>query len=188
MGEAAQVLARAFGDDPLFTWALPDARRRARALPYVFAGTLRHSRRHGGVVTAADGAAVVGWMRGDHVRMTAYDVVVSGLGLTPLRLGLAATRRLQVHEAACERALDDVAPSGWAYLCVVGVEPAEQGRGLGAEVIRSTLAAMAPDHTACLLKTENPANVAVYEHLGFRVVRTVQPPIGPLSTLLRHDL
>lgn len=187
-GSSAAVLARAFADDPLFSWALPDPDRRARSLPYVFEGTLRHCRRRGGEQTAGDGEAVVGWMRGEHLRMSARDVVAAGLVTTPVRLGLAATRRLQTHEAACERALTEVAPPRWAYLCVVGVEPTAQKRGLGRAVIEASLAAMSNDHATCLLKTENPQNIAVYEHLGFRVVRTVQPPVGPESTLLRHDL
>src|SRR5688572_19081870 len=176
MQPAAQVLAHAFADDPLFTWAIPDRDRRSRALPHVFDGTLRHCARHGGVETVADGAAVVGWMTGAHLRMSARDVVAAGLVSIPFRLGPAATRRLQAHEAACERALDAVAPARWAYLCVVGVEPAEQGRGHGAAVIRTALESMATDHDACLLKTENPGNVAIYERLGFRTVRTVTPP------------
>jgi ribosomal protein S18 acetylase RimI-like enzyme len=187
-GSAAGVLARAFADDPLFAWALPDPARRTRALPYVFAGTLRHCRRRGGEETAGDVDAVVGWMRGEHLRMSPRDVLAAGLVTTPARLGLAATRRLQAHEAACERALVEAAPPRWAYLCVVGVEPTAQGRGLGRAVISASLDAMSSDHATCLLKTENPRNVAVYEHLGFRVVRTVQPPVGPESTLLRHDL
>src|SRR5437763_17204523 len=35
-GEASEVLARAFFDDPAWVWLLPDAQRRARLLPWLF--------------------------------------------------------------------------------------------------------------------------------------------------------
>ena len=36
VGEAAAVLARAFQDDPAWSWVLPNARRRAALLPWLF--------------------------------------------------------------------------------------------------------------------------------------------------------
>ena len=46
LGEASDVLARAFQDDPAWVWLIPDAGRRARLLPWLF--------RVGFDVTAAD--------------------------------------------------------------------------------------------------------------------------------------
>jgi len=36
LGEASDVLARAFLDDPAWVWLFPDAARRARILPWLF--------------------------------------------------------------------------------------------------------------------------------------------------------
>src|SRR5690242_8467042 len=55
-GEASDVLARAFFDDPAWVWLLPDAQRRARLLPWLF--------RIGFDVTAADVYATVGPLLG----------------------------------------------------------------------------------------------------------------------------
>ncbi len=38
----ARVLGRAFFDDPVMMWMLPDDARRARALPRVFGAMTRH--------------------------------------------------------------------------------------------------------------------------------------------------
>ena len=36
LGEASDVLARAFYDDPAWVWLIPDPARRARLLPWLF--------------------------------------------------------------------------------------------------------------------------------------------------------
>ena len=46
LGEASDVLARAFQSDPAWVWLIPDAERRKRLLPWLF--------RVGFDVTAAD--------------------------------------------------------------------------------------------------------------------------------------
>ena len=41
LGEASDVLARAFQDDPAWVWLLPDTERRARLLPWLWGGVRR---------------------------------------------------------------------------------------------------------------------------------------------------
>jgi hypothetical protein len=56
LGEASDVLARAFHDDPAWVWLIPDPERRARLLPWLF--------RVGFDVTAADVWATAGTVLG----------------------------------------------------------------------------------------------------------------------------
>jgi ribosomal protein S18 acetylase RimI-like enzyme len=69
-------------------------------------------------------------------------------------------------------------PEPYAYLHVLGVDPAARRQGLGGEVLRPGLqAARGAGLTVCL-ETMNPANLAFYEGHGFAVHREVQLGAG----------
>ena len=57
------------------------------------------------------------------------------------------------------------------YLGVIGVQPAQHGRGTGAELLRAFCAQSASDplSTGVYLETANPSNVRFYERAGFAV-------------------
>ena len=58
VGQMSAVLARAFYDDPVMTWMLPDDRSRLKAVTRAFAGLARHHflSRGGAEVGRRDGA------------------------------------------------------------------------------------------------------------------------------------
>lgn len=170
LSRPARLLAEAFLDDPLFTWAIPDERRRRRALPRMFRGSLEHCRRYGGVVARGD-EAIAGWTDGLHARVSVIDALRSGLAFTPAWLGLAASRRLQRHETLVDvRMAGHLGPSD-AYLMVVGSDPRSRGTGLGKACVEEVaFAAADAGFEALVLRTENPGNVGFYEHIGFEIV------------------
>jgi len=74
------------------------------------------------------------------------------------------------------------------FLDIVAVDARARGRGVGRRLIRNTLI---PAHTEGLpvfLETANPANLPIYEHLGFRLVeRADAPGGGPTIWFMRAD-
>jgi GNAT superfamily N-acetyltransferase len=70
------------------------------------------------------------------------------------------------------------------YLPMIGVEPAQQGQGLGSALLSHALARCDEDSLPAYLESSNPANVPLYERHGFRVVDTIQvgeaPPVFPM--------
>jgi GNAT superfamily N-acetyltransferase len=165
------VLAEAFHEDPLFAWALPDEQRRLRALPRLFTGSLRHCARHGGVIEQGDGAAVACWMPATHATIGVLDALRSGLATSPLWLGMKATRRLQAHEEPVDARMATHLGDANAYLMAVGTTTDARGTGLGRACVDAVAeAARSAGHPAVVLRTENPANVPIYEHLGFEII------------------
>lgn len=164
------VLARAFADDPMFRYVLPDPRARTQRLPTLFAGSARHAARYGGVASVEDGRGIAVWTDQAHMTIGFADAIRGGMMTLPLRLGIGAVGRLQRHEGAAETLITRVAPQPFAYLQSLGVEPASHGEGLGRRTVATALAQMrAAGHGRCVLRTENRTNVAMYEHLGFRL-------------------
>ena len=70
------------------------------------------------------------------------------------------------------------------YLPLIGVDPRQQGRGYGSELMRHALVACDRDGTPAYLESTNPENTRLYERHGFEVLGTIQvgaaPPIFPM--------
>ncbi|HEY6992460.1 MAG TPA: GNAT family N-acetyltransferase [Xanthobacteraceae bacterium] len=70
------------------------------------------------------------------------------------------------------------------YLPLIGVDPALQGRGLGASLLRPVLAECDRARLPAYLESTNPRNRPLYERHGFRPVGEIRvgdfPPIVPM--------
>lgn len=65
------------------------------------------------------------------------------------------------------------------YLPFVGVEPMQQGRGLGALLLRPILERCDHERLPAYLESTNRRNVAFYESLGFRSIGIIQAGTSP---------
>lgn len=84
-------------------------------------------------------------------------------------IGKEATSRLEAFERASGLLVPD-AP--FYYLGMIGVRPEWQRQGLAGTLIDHlhVVSEADPLSTGVCLSTEDPANVALYQHLGFRVI------------------
>jgi len=170
IGQAAAILGRAFQNDPLMLYAIPDAAERARMLPEFYIRMLRFGILAGEVYTTAGAMeAVALWLPPD-VQWTRERVQAAGLHELSSVIGadaIARFREVVGHEAqARER---DMTEPYW-YLLLLGVEPALQGRGLGGELIAPMIQRAHREGVPCYVETENPRNVAFYRRHGFELI------------------
>jgi ribosomal protein S18 acetylase RimI-like enzyme len=175
LGEASDVLARAFRDDPAWTWLIPDDERRARLLPWLF--------RVGFEVTAADVWSTSGPVRGAARWLPPgrpamrVGPTLRALVATPFRLGTATTPFL-AYGRSVEALRAEVAPGPHWYLAGIGVDPASQRAGVGSALIAPGVEAAAREGLPTVLLTNNEANLPFYERHGFVVVREDDTPRG----------
>lgn len=185
----AAALARAFHDDPLQTYILPDSQERAARSPAHFASILRYGLLFGEVFTIpgpASGAAVV--LPPDGWEITPERAEAAGFNEWPTTLGEVAADRflktLSVLEPYHQR---DVPGAHW-YVLVLGVTPDAQGTGRGRALLQPTLARATAAGQPCYLETAQPKNVGFYEHFGFRVLtEVVEPTSGLRLWTFRRD-
>lgn len=193
---AAVTLAAAFVGGPYETHVQPDPDDQRRTLPLLFAGVTSLCRRLGGVATIDDGGdgpprAVCAWLPSNRHQVGPLDLVRSGLWRVPLPtvMGPAAAYRQIRHERVTDAALHRWVTDDTAYLWALGVDPAHHGSGLGRRAVDLGLEAMrGAGFRWCLLKTETPANVGLYRHLGFEVVADVPDPRAVPAWLLRRPV
>jgi ribosomal protein S18 acetylase RimI-like enzyme len=173
----AAVLARAFYDDPQFLWALPDQRSRLRRIERIFDTILRYEAlRHGTVQLAERDGVVVGgtvWLPPHHWRDPLHRRLLSAPGF--LR---GYGRRIRYGDAF-QRAGRQMHPreAHW-YLYVIGVEPDQQGHGVGAALLRAGLERADAAGLPAYLESSDIANVPLYEHFGFEVTGALTLPAG----------
>jgi ribosomal protein S18 acetylase RimI-like enzyme len=172
---AAATLARAFADDPVLLWLLPDAER----MPRLFATLLRHVHlRSGGTQLATDDAGrlcgVAVWDPPGY-RPTTLQALRSIPAL------IAAMGRRAAYGQSLEATFERVRPKQphW-YLAHLGTEPDQQGRGVGSRLLRSRLETCDAERVPAYLESSKQANVPYYERFGFVVREQVTLPMdGP---------
>jgi ribosomal protein S18 acetylase RimI-like enzyme len=168
--DSADVAARALHDDPLFAHLAPDVRLRRRGMPLYFRANLGATARLGVTTVARRQGRVVGvasWVPPGRWPLSPGNQVRQAFGalralvLRPrsipdaLRI-LRAIERVHTHEPH------------W-YLSLLGVDPAQQGHGIGAALIEGGIARADDDGLPAYLETSNPKNLAWYRRFGFEI-------------------
>lgn len=74
----------------------------------------------------------------------------------------------------CEQSAPHVTKA-W-YLSIIGIAPHTQGKGLGTQLLRPTLAEADAAGADCYLETFNPRGMRFYERLGFWKVKVFREP------------
>jgi GNAT superfamily N-acetyltransferase len=177
------VLADAFYDDPVLGWLMPDAEKRRARLRRFFGIELRHmALPHGHVWTTSD-------MSGAALSMP------PGRWRAPLRATLLEGRAFGAHlgwaarlGAAIEWRHGRELREPHHYVRDVGVLPEAQGRGLGSALMAPTLERCDRDGLPAYLEASSERSAALYERLGFRLVRELR--VGgspPLRLMVRQS-
>ena len=173
---AVSVQVTAFGSDPIMRWLWPEARDYLRHFPDLVHG-------FGGGAFAHEGAHVTESFAGGTLWLPP--------GVSP-------------DEAALERLMADAVPEPvrsevasmleqmgashpdaphW-HLAFIGVDPSQQAKGIGGELLRHTLTLIDAQHVHAYLESSNRANLSLYRLHGFEVIREIQiggsPPVFPM--------
>jgi ribosomal protein S18 acetylase RimI-like enzyme len=182
--EASTVLARAFQDDPAWSWVLPNPRRRQSLLPWLF--------QTGFEIADAEVWTTEGEIRGvarwlppgqPNVHIGA---MLRALVATPLRVR-EATNRFFAYGRAVEALRARAVPEPHWYLAGIGVDPPHQRRGIGSELLTPGLEAADKAGLPCALLTNSEVNLAFYGHRGFEVVLEGRTPDdGPRAWMMRR--
>ena len=176
------TLGKAFFDDPVMAWMLPDPEVRRRRLHRLFTALTRyHHLSRGGVEVSLAGDHVGGaalwdppgqWRQTTGEQLRAVPGLLRAFGLS-VRRGMAVDDRMAaVHPEEPH----------W-YLSIIGSDPLLRGKGHGHALMQSRLDRVDAEHAPAYLESSNPDNVPYYQRFGFEITGEITLPDGGPSLI-----
>jgi GNAT superfamily N-acetyltransferase len=178
----AEVLARAFQDDPVTAWAYPDERSRPKWAGRFFGWQLRRLAGQDVTWTTDDRAGAAIWALPDQWR----ESIVDTLRLAGAVMGGIGRRMPKVLSGLGE--VEKRHPEvPHLYLAVLGVEPDAQGTGVGSKLLMPGLQLCDRDGLPAYLESSKERNLDFYGRHGFRVTEQIRLPGGPPVWMMWRD-
>jgi ribosomal protein S18 acetylase RimI-like enzyme len=177
VGELSRTLARAFYDDPVMIWLLPDEKARTEQLCRLFTTMTRHHHLgRGGVEVACDGPGVGAAALWDPPNQW-QETRRAQLAMTPTFIRVFGLRSMRGR--AVQELMKGVHPEEphW-YLAVIGSDPTVRGRGFGQVLMRSRLDRCDAEYCPAYLESTKVENVPYYQRFGFTVTSEIVLPDG----------
>lgn len=180
-GPLAEVLARAFYDDPVTAWFYPDAERRMRHARRFFAIRLRQLEGHGLLYTTSERSGASLWAPPgqwrENLRQSLMQLPMLPVLLPRIVRCTRAVREIERHHPAAPH----------YYLSVVGTDPEQQGGGVGSALLAPVLQRCDETQTAAYLESSKESNLSFYARHGFAVTKRIELPEGPPLWLMWRE-
>ncbi len=177
----AEVLARAFDDDPLMNWIILDEGHRAEHLRTLFRVVSRYAYlEHDASWILEDGSGASVWRPPGIGQPDAISQIAE---LWPKITDTVRSGALgKLMEGRHPKEPDHY------YLLAIGVDPALQGGGRGSTLIRTNLDICDTEGIPAYLENSKERNLPFYERHGFRVTEEHTLPNGgpPLWLMWRE--
>ena len=172
------TLGRAFYDDPVMKWMLPDDRVRAKNLPRLFALMAGHQYLAlGGVEVATFGPDIGAATLWGPPPGPPKESRLDGLLLAPAYLWLFRGRaRVSQEVAELMKKVHPTEPH-W-YLLAIGSDPTVRGAGFGQALMRSRIDRCDAEHAPAYLESTKQETVPYYMRFGFEVTGEIKVPNG----------
>jgi ribosomal protein S18 acetylase RimI-like enzyme len=168
------VLTLAFSSDPAARSAYPDPRQFLRHFPSFARAFGGKAFSHGSAYHVDGYAGAALWLP--------PDVHPDEDALMDLMQRTVPEQALRDATAVFEQ-MGRYHPSEphW-YLPLLGVDPSQQGKGIGSALLQQALKTCDREKRLAYLESSNPKNVPLYERHGFEVLGTIQ--VGTSPTLI----
>ena len=174
---SAEMLARAFYDDPLFTHFFPDPSERTKKSIGFFQLLVRYGILYGeadATSPALEGVAI--WLPFNKADMSPWGMIRSGALTMAFRVGMTAIGRMLRFSEHANTIHKRHAPFHHWLLQPVGVDPPLQGKGYASMLLRAKFDKFDRERLPCYLDTQTEKNVMIYEHYGFKIVEEFRIP------------
>lgn len=180
-GRLAEVLARAFYDDPVTAWFYPDAARRMRHARRFFAIRLRQLAVHGLIYTTPERSGAALWAPPGHWRENLRQSLMQ-LPMLPVLLPRIVRSTQAVREIERHHPIEP-----HFYLSVLGTDPEQQGGGVGSALLAPVLQRCDESGAAAYLESSKESNLSFYARHGFVVTERIEIPAGPPLWLMWRE-
>lgn len=172
--ELAAIFARAYEDDAVSRWVLPDPTDRLERLERAGTSVIRRTIPEREVLTTTPPRGMAIWAAPEHPRIPTRRLLPTLPAL--LRwYGLSAMRRSALVAAVLDRRRPT--ERHW-YLGGLGTDPPFQRQGVATALMRPMLERCDAGGVGAYLETQSEENVAFYRRRGFEVAAELDIPTG----------
>ncbi len=173
--KAANVLANAFYDDPIYNkMEIGEDKRRI-----ISELMIRFSFRYGNVLSTSENLEGIMAITPHDKPMTFLRIILSGAFIVSMKL-VSLRKMMGAVEKAMEEAKKSLNLEPYIYLFIIGVSQEFQGKGFGGKLLRAIVEKADIERKPMYLETQNEKNVSLYEKYGFHVVKKIDLP-DPLN-------
>jgi GNAT superfamily N-acetyltransferase len=171
---ASDLLARAFYDDPVWSWAFPDPAKRLEHHRALWGLIVHSAIAYGWVWRTADRGAVAVWIPPGQPELSLEDQAQLEALLSDL-LGPRSEAVLGLFER-----LEENHPQSEPhyYLSLLGTHPDHRGKGKGMSLLAATLERIDSEGMPAYLESSNRTNDERYRRVGFELVGELSAPDG----------
>jgi GNAT superfamily N-acetyltransferase len=188
----AEMLARAFLEDPAFTFMFPDPAARSKGMIWLFERWLRArsepARGDHALIDDAGPGLLIGVDPGGQADVPFWTMLRLGLVAMPFVFGAGAFRRFLAVDADVKGRHAAELATPHHVIDLLAVDPAAHGRGVGGALLGTYLGEVDRLLSPAYLITHNPRNVGFYERAGFQVIREARVgKAGPIGWSMRRS-
>ncbi|MFX0106578.1 MAG: GNAT family N-acetyltransferase [Candidatus Hodarchaeota archaeon] len=174
---ASFVLSRAFQNDPILRWQIPDANTRLAKLHHFWELPLHIGIKYGEVYgTSEDLEGIAVWRPPKNLNLSYWKYIINGGLKLPFKFGIKTTKRIMYFQDVNESIRNIYMKRPYWYLGPIGVDPKYQGRGFASILLKPMLRRIDKESLPIWLETNLERNVSLYEHFGFRIIEEIIIP------------
>jgi GNAT superfamily N-acetyltransferase len=188
---AAEVMSRAFQQEPFTVYTIPDIQERREKNHHVFEFVLQYGSLFGEVyITSQNLEGIAIWLPFWEAEMKARRIIKAGFNTYYKIMGEQYFKRVEILENHIVL-LHKKYTAGFShwYIGPLGVEPEYQGKGYASKLLKPKLTQCEEQSIPCYLETHDKQNVPIYQHLGFDVMEEAIIPGTriPIWAMLRKS-
>jgi ribosomal protein S18 acetylase RimI-like enzyme len=176
--QGAAVLARAFQHDPLMAFLYPEIATLPQSPARFYQATIHMGLLYGEVHTTPVMEAVAVWVSPGNTDFSFGQMLRCGLLTAVLLTGPRTWVRFIRMANYVEKINKPILARPHWHLTMIGVEPSQQGKGLGNLLLQPILARADAQGLPCMLESGNERNLTFYERIGFEVAAHDRIPNG----------
>ncbi|HCK65149.1 MAG TPA: hypothetical protein DHW49_02695 [Anaerolineae bacterium] len=179
--QAIDVMGKSFFNDPFLKYLAPDDARRKRLTPEFVSIVVKYCFLYGEVWTLPSLDTIACWLQPGKTSPTFIGVLRTGMLTMPLKFGWAGFNRFNEAVTYTDNLHKKFANQPHWYLWGLGVDPSQQGKGLGRSVLQPVFSKADEAGQICYLETQNESNLSFYQKLGFEVADSGVVPKSSLQ-------
>ena len=187
---AGSVLSKAFHHDPIFNYLIPDTNQRLKTLNHYFQHVIKYGLRYGEVYSSPNLEGISVWLPPKNSSHTRWKAIKTGALVLPVKVKWKyLTLQNKIYKFT-DNLHKKFAPNPHWYLSLIGVGPDNQGKGVGKQLLSTTINRIDPENKPNYLETNTEKNVELFKRFGFRILQKVIVPDTKIFhwSLLRNPI